>query len=139
MDHALLVDLEKLRAVPDLVKEVQRLVIALESPKVEEEPVPKCRPGIRALQAILTLPRWEDVVRTAAMHGVDLRDLNEHELAFMEGRKLTTVRSWRRNRTGPRYRNEAGIQYPVHSYHEWRARGAQSSTAQKVTRGGRPR
>jgi len=139
MDQALLVDLAQLRAVPDLVKEVQRLLTALQVPKLEEAPLPKCRPGIRGLQAVLTLPRWEDVVRTAAVHGLDLRDLNEYELAFMEGRKLTTVRSWRRNRTGPRYRNEAGIQYPVHAYHEWRARGAQSSTAQKVTRGGRGR
>jgi hypothetical protein len=42
---------------------------------------------------------------------------------------------WRTDGTGPAYRNEAGIRYPLKWYWEWREKGRQRLTAQRVRRG----
>jgi len=68
---------------------------------------------------------------------VDLRDLNEAELAHVEGVSVKTVQRWRTQGTGPEYRCEAGISYPIRWLWEWRERGRQRLTSQKKTRGRR--
>jgi hypothetical protein len=68
---------------------------------------------------------------------VDFRDLKEIELAYVEGVSLKTVQRWRTQGTGPEYRCEAGISYPLRWLWEWRERGRQRMTAQKKTRGRR--
>jgi hypothetical protein len=86
--------------------------------------------------AVLALaPTLAEVVRLA--DGLDLRDLTEHEVAYLEDVHVATVRKWRLDGTGPEYRNESGISYPVRLYFEWRERGRQRMTAQKATRGRR--
>jgi len=68
---------------------------------------------------------------------IDLRDLNEAEVAYIERVTPKTVREWRAQGTGPAYRNEAGIRYPVRELWIWRQKGRQTITAQRVRRGRR--
>jgi hypothetical protein len=100
------------------------------------EPPPGCREDIRHLAAVLSLdPSAEDLLRIAPR--LDLRDLVEAEVAYLEQVTLKTVQAWRQNGTGPAYRNEAGIRYPVSWYIQWRRKGRQTLTSQKKTRGRR--
>jgi hypothetical protein len=99
-----------------------------------------CPPGVRAdigrIAAALALaPSFAELMRFA--HLVDFRDLNEAELSYVEGVSLKTVQRWRTQGTGPEYRCEAGISYPVRWVWEWREKGRQKMTAQKKTRGRR--
>ena len=65
---------------------------------------------------------------------LDLRDLSEHEVAWLEGVSVTTVRQWRHQGQGrgPDYRNQGGVRYPIRWYLEWRDQGRQSGTARAL-------
>jgi len=123
--------------VPDLVTQLERAVqvrLALELP-VEPEPLPPgVRSNLRELTALLALsPSLEEMLRLA--RGLDLRDLSEAEVAYLERVNTKTVQKWRTDGTGPAYRNEAGIRYPLKWYWEWREKGRQRLTTQRVRRG----
>jgi len=77
------------------------------------------------------------VLRWAAPFEVDLRDLVEAEVAYAERVTMKTAQRWRSDGDGPPYRNEVGVRYPVAWYWEWRHKGRQTMTAQKMTRGRR--
>lgn len=98
------------------------------------------RPAIRAdLHQVLALlvcePSLEQVL--AAAERLDLRDLSEHEIAYLEGVSVRTVRDWRMRGGGPNYRTPGGIKYPVRWYLDWREEGRQATTAQRERRGRR--
>jgi hypothetical protein len=112
-------------------------VAALLRPPVNVDRHPRIQEGIERVAVVLTSASWPDATQVAASIGADLRDLNEHEVAYLEHVKVATVQGWRRNGTGPKYRNEAGIVYPVAELWAWRKKGLQSSTAQGVRRGRR--
>jgi hypothetical protein len=99
---------------------------------------PGVRKGLRRLIAFLTLsPSLEDAMRSA--EELDLRDLNEREVAYLEGLTVKTIREWRSEGEGrgPDFRNQGGVRYPLKWYLEWRERGRQSATSQGVRRGRR--
>lgn len=98
---------------------------------------PGVRPDLHRLIAFLTLPTWSEVLRWAAPLEVDLRDLVEAEVAYAERVTVKTAQRWRSDGDGPPYRNEVGIRYPVAWFWEWRNKGRQTMTAQRVTRGRR--
>ncbi|HVT59901.1 MAG TPA: hypothetical protein VHR45_16065 [Thermoanaerobaculia bacterium] len=123
--------------VPDLVRQLERVVelqTILGAP-VEPQPLPpSVRPNLRELTGLLALsPSAEEMLRLA--RGLDLRDLSEAEVAYLERITVKTVQKWRTDGTGPAYRNEAGIRYPLRWYWEWREKGRQRLTAQRVRRG----
>jgi len=132
--------LAALLEVPMLTEHLRRnveLAEALGQPTAER-PLPSgVRPDIGRVTAALALaPSFAELIRFA--NAVDFRDLNEIELAYLEGVSLKTVRRWRTQGTGPEYRYEAGISYPIRWVWEWRERGRQKITAQKMGRGRRP-
>lgn len=98
---------------------------------------PGVRPDLHRLIALLTLPNWNEILRWSALLEVDLRDLMEAEIAYAERVTIKTAQRWRSDGDGPAYRNEVGIRYPVAWYWEWRHKGRQTMTAQRVTRGRR--
>lgn len=125
--------------VPSLTDKLRRsleLADSLGRPVAQLPLPPEVRPDIGRVAAALALaPSFAELLRFADV--VDFRDLNEHELAYLEGLSLKTVRLWRTQGTGPEYRCEAGISYPIRWLWEWRERGRQRMTAQKKTRGWR--
>jgi hypothetical protein len=124
-----------------VVEACNRLATALEAlraPTPAELPE-GVRRDIHRLTAVLAFPTWEEVVRWAAVQGVDLRDLTEPELAYIERVSPKTARDWRTQGTGPAYRNEAGIRYPARELWTWRQKGRQTMTSQRARRGRRPR
>lgn len=80
-------------------------------------------------------PTSDEMLRLAS--GLDLRDLNDAEIAYLERVNVKTVQKWRSDGTGPPYRNEAGIRYPLRWYWEWRENSRQWLTAQGIRRGNR--
>jgi hypothetical protein len=132
--------LAALLEVPVLTENLRRAVEiaeALSRPMSEATPLsPGVRPDIGRITAALALaPSFAELVRYADV--VDFRDLNEVELAHVEQVSVKTVQRWRTQGTGPEYRCEAGISYPIRWLWEWRERGRQRLTAQKKTRGRR--
>lgn len=127
----------------ELVRRIDRLTALLEDfgPKsgASSEDCPKeARPGIARVAALLAVASTKaELQELARRFEVDLRDLNETELAHLEKVSIRTVREWRTNGTGPAYRNEAGIRYPLLWLWEWRQKGRQTLTSQKTTRGRR--
>jgi hypothetical protein len=132
--------LAALLEVPVLTEHLRRnveLAEALGRPMAERPLPPGVRPDIGRIAAALALaPSFAELMRFA--NAVDFRDLNEVELAYLEAVSLKTVRRWRTQGTGPEYRYEAGISYPIRWVWEWRERGRQKITAQKMGRGRRP-
>jgi hypothetical protein len=99
---------------------------------------PGVRTGLRRVVALLTLsPSLDEAMRAA--EALDLRDLNEREVAYLEGLSVKTIREWRSEGEGrgPDFRNQGGVRYPLRWYLEWRDRGRQSSTSQGARRGRR--
>lgn len=131
--------LEALLEVPNLAAQLRRnleIAEALSRPETERPLPPGVRLDIGRITAALALaPSFAELLKFADV--VDLRDLNETELAYIEGLSLKTVRRWRTQGTGPEYRCEAGIFYPIRWVWEWREKGRQRLTAQKKTRGWR--
>lgn len=125
--------------VPQLAKQLRRnleLAEALGRPIVDRPlPLPpRVRSDIGRVAAALAFsPSLSELLRFADV--VDFRDLNENELAYLEGLSLKSVRRWRTQGTGPEYRCEAGISYPIRWVWEWRERGRQRLTSQKKGRG----
>jgi hypothetical protein len=122
-----------------VVEACNRLSAALETAAIP--PVADLPDGVRSdihrVTALLAFPGWEEVVRWAATLNVDLRDLNERELAHLERVSLKLVQRWRTDGTGPTYRNEAGIRYSLRDVWDWRRRARQTMTAQGTRRGRR--
>ena len=123
--------------VPALAEQLRRnlelaATAAIPTPR---PPLPRgVRSDIGRITAFLALsPSLAEVMKFA--NEVDWRDLNEVELAYIEGVSLRTVRRWRTDGTGPEYRSESGISYPIRYVWEWRERGRQRFTAQKMARG----
>ncbi len=114
-----------------------RLATALEgmAPPPPLDLPPGVRQDINRLAALLNLSTWEEVLRIGFQ--VDMRDLVEAELIYLERVTPSTVRKWRQDGTGPAYRHEAGIRYPVREVWEWRRKGRQIMTSQKAARRGR--
>ena len=131
--------LAALLEVPVLAEHLRRtieLAEALSPPACDTPLPPGVRIGIHRITAALALaPSFAELLRYA--DALDLRDLKEVELAYVEGVSLKTVQRWRTQGTGPEYRCEAGISYPIRWLWEWRERGRQRMTAQKKTRGRR--
>lgn len=131
--------LAALLEVPALTEHLRRtveLADALGQPRGEKPLPPGVRIDIGRIAAALVLaPSMTELMRYA--DAVDFRDLKEIELAYVEGVSLKTVQRWRTQGTGPEYRCEAGISYPLRWLWEWRERGRQRMTAQKKTRGRR--
>jgi hypothetical protein len=86
-----------------VVEACNRLSTALEAAAIP--PVADLPDGVRSdihrVTALLAFPGWEEVVRWAATLNVDLRDLNERELAHLERVSLKLVQRWRTDGTGP--------------------------------------
>jgi hypothetical protein len=98
-----------------VVEACNRLATALEALRV---PAPAelpdgVRHDIHRLTAVLAFPTWEEVVRWAAVQGVDLRDLTEPELAYIERVSPRRPATGAPRGIGPAYRNKAGIRYPA--------------------------
>jgi hypothetical protein len=132
--------LAALLEVPALTENLRRAVEIAEAigrPMSEATPLPPgVRPDIGRLTAALAFaPSFTELLRYADT--VDFRDLNEIELAHLERVSVKTIQRWRTQGTGPEYRCEAGISYPIRWLWEWRERGRQRMTAQKKTRGRR--
>jgi hypothetical protein len=132
--------LAALLEVPSLAEQLRRnleLAEALSRPNDNVHALPPdVRPDIgRIIAAIALAPTLAELMAVSKV--VDLRDLNETELAYIEGLSLKTVRRWRTQGTGPAYRCEAGISYPIRWVWEWREAGRQRLTSQKKTRGWR--
>jgi hypothetical protein len=138
--EALSVAFAALLEVPTLAERLRRSFELADTfgrltPRELELP-PGVRPDIGRIAAGFTLaPSLAEFIRFA--DSVDLRDLNEMELAYVEGVSVKTVRRWRIQGTGPEYRCEAGISYPLRWLWEWREKGRQRMTSQKVGRGRR--
>jgi hypothetical protein len=131
--------LTALLEVPQLTEQLRRTleIAAALGRLTPERTLPQgVRNDIGRLAAALALaPSLPELLRYADV--VDFRDLNESELAYLEGLSLKTVRRWRTQGTGPGYRCEARISYPIRWVWEWREKGRQRFTAQKKTRGWR--
>jgi hypothetical protein len=131
-----------LDSLKDLLREeLERFRASLEVPKpciAESELPPKCRRDLPRIAVLLALSKWDEVIKAAAHLGIDLRDLSETELAWLENVKVKSVQNWRSRGMGPAYRNQAGaLSYPLRWYYEWREKSRQSSTSQGARRGRR--
>jgi hypothetical protein len=139
MSEVVVIGLESLKDL--LREELERFRVSLGTPEpssLQPELPAKCRRDLPRIAVLLSLPKWDEVVRTAAHLGIDLRDLGEAELAWLENVKVKSVQNWRTRALGPSYRNQAGIlSYPLRWYYEWREKSRQSSTAQGTRRGRR--
>ncbi len=132
--------LAALLEVPALAESLKRSVELAHTLTVsvgEANLPPEVRPEVPRIAAAVALaPSLTELMRFADV--VDFRDLNEHEFAYLEGVSIKTVRRWRTDGTGPEYRCEAGVSYPLRWIWEWRERGRQRMTSQKMGRGWRP-
>jgi hypothetical protein len=137
MSELVVIELESLKGL--LREELERFRASLEAPEpssLQPELPAKCRRDLPQIAVLLSLPKWDDIVKTAGRLGIDLRDLGEVELAWLENVKVKSVQNWRSRALGPSYRNQAGIlSYPLRWYYEWREKSRQSSTAQGARRG----
>lgn len=94
----------------------------------------RVRPGLQAVLALLVVtPSLAEVLAVAER--LDLRDLSEYEISWLEGVSVRTVRDWRLRGAGPNYRHGGGIRYPIRWYLEWREANRQGATAQRPSRG----
>lgn len=131
----------ELSGAAKVVEACERLTAALtEAAEPPPRPVPEgVRPDIHQLVALLSLPTWSDVVSWATRLGVDLRDLTSEEFAYLEHVSEKTAANWRSEGTGPLYRNQGRILYPVSEVFEWRRKGKQRMVSQGARRGRRAR
>jgi|SRR5215203_10970 len=143
MEHSLTAELAGFPNRPrELLEGIERLAKLLERFQPAREDAvplpPRVRPLIGQVAALLALATSKaELHALASQFKVDLRDLNETEVTYLEKVSAKTVRDWRTNGTGPAYRNEAGIRYPVLWLWEWRQKGRQTLTSQKAARGRR--
>jgi hypothetical protein len=129
--------LEALLEVPALAQHLRRNLELLDGicrPREDASLPAGTRPDLRRVASALALaPSLAELMRLADQ--IDFRDLDEVELAYVEGVAVKTVQRWRTDGTGPEYRCEAGISYPIRWLWHWRERGRQKMTAQKKGRG----
>jgi hypothetical protein len=81
----------------------------------------RLRPSLPRFAALLLVPSLSDALVIAEQ--LDVRDLNEWEVAHLEGVSVRTVRNWRLRGGGPPFRNQGGVRYPVRQWLEWRETG----------------
>ena len=81
----------------------------------------RLRPGLPRFAALLLVSSLSDALAIA--EEIDVRDLNEWEVAHLEGVSVRTVRNWRLRGGGPPFRNQGGVRYPVRQWLEWRETG----------------
>jgi hypothetical protein len=116
-----------------VVEACNRVAAALEA--VASSPPAEVPEGIRSdihrVAALLTLPTWAEVVKLATASSVDLRDLTSKEFAYIEQVEDKTVAKWRSQGTGPLYRCEGKILYPLEEVYQWRRKGRQRMVSQK--------
>ncbi len=67
---------------------------------------PACRPCLPVIQAALLLEFSDEQILDLGRKGIDLRDLSEVEVSWLEDVKVKAVQSWRRDGSGPPYRLE---------------------------------
>lgn len=105
-----------------------------ESDSKMDNPQPvRVRPGLQKVLALMVVtPSLAEVL--AAAERLDLRDLSEYEISWLEGVSVRTVRDWRLRGTGPNYRHGGGVRYPIRWYLEWREANRQGATAQRSRR-----
>ena len=89
---------------------------------------PGVRQGLRLLAATLAMEPTLDAA-VALAERLDLRDLNEREVAWLEQVHVKTVRLWRSQGGGPDFRDAGGISYPLRWYLDWRNKGRLSRSA----------
>ena len=137
MSEVVVIGLDSLKDL--LREELERFRASLEAPgpsDLQSELPARCRRDLPQIALLLSLPKWDEVIKAASRLGIDLRDLGEAEIAWLENVKVKSVQNWRSRALGPSYRNQAGIlSYPVRWYYEWREKSRQSSTAQGARRG----
>ena len=83
-------------------------------------PARRLRPDLHQFAAVLLVPVSEALGLAGKL---DVRDLNEWELAHLEAVSVRTVRNWRLRGGGPPFRNQGGVRYPVRQWLEWREQG----------------
>jgi hypothetical protein len=103
-----------------------------------------CRHSLPTVQAALLLELADDQFLELGRKGIDLRDLSEVELSWLEGVKVKTVQNWRRNGSGPTYRKQgsgsrAPVVYPILSLRDWRKQHRATNTTQSIGRTQRSR
>jgi hypothetical protein len=112
-------------------------------PKPPELVTPELPEGCRAclplLQSALLLDFSNEQFLELGRQGIDLRDLSEPEVCWLEGVKAKTVQNWRREGTGPSYRKQgsgerAPVVYSILSLSEWRRAHKAKNTAQRPGR-----
>jgi len=93
----------------------------------------RVRPGLQSVLALLVVkPTLAEVLAVAER--LDLRDLSEYEISWLEGVSVRTVRDWRLRGAGPNYRHGGGIRYPIRWYLEWREANRQGAAEQNPGR-----
>jgi hypothetical protein len=104
----------------------------------EPTPVPGgVRPDIHRVAGMLCCPTWEAALRYAAEWQVDPRDLTTREFAYLEQISEATAADMRSKGTGPKYRHESRVLYPLAEVWAWRLKGKQSMVEQRRQRGRR--
>lgn len=117
----------------------------LPTPEVQVLPElpPACRPCLPVIQAALLLDLPDDQFLELSRQGIDLRDLSETELGWLEDVKVKTVQTWRRAGSGPPYRKQgpserAPVVYPILNLRDWRRAHRATNTTRRIARRGRP-
>jgi hypothetical protein len=110
-------------------------------PEVQPHPVlpAKCRPSLYAIQAALLLDLSNEQFLDLGHRGLDLRDLSEIELSWLEDIKVKTAQNWRRDGSGPPYRKQgsgsrAPVVYPILGLRDWRRAHRATNTTQRPGR-----
>lgn len=112
-------------------------------PKPEAQSLPDlptaCRPCLPMIQAALLVDFSDDQFLALSRQGIDLRDLSETEIAWLEDVKVKTVQTWRRDGSGPPYRKQgdgerAPVVYPILSLRDWRRAHRATNTTQRINR-----
>ncbi len=98
-----------------------------------------CRSCLPIVQAALLLDFSDEQILDLGRKGVDLRDLSEAEVSWLEDLKVKTVQSWRRDGSGPPYRKQgsgerAPVVYPILSLRDWRRAHRATNTTQRPGR-----
>jgi len=95
------------------------------------------RPDIHRVAGLLCCPSWEAALKYAAEWQVDTRDLTTKEFAYLEQVSEATAAEMRSRGTGPKYRHESRVLYPLFEVWTWRQKGRQSMVDQRRQRGRR--
>lgn len=95
-----------------------------------------CRACLPLIQTALLLDFSNEQFLDLGQQGIDLRDLSEAEICWLEHVKAKTVQNWRREGTGPLYRKQgngerAPVVYPILLLRDWRRAHRTKNTTQR--------